>query len=55
MRQARIKRLAAKWRKYAEVFVKERTAYIDGFGNRKKRRKIEVLFNAIDNFSVMLR
>jgi hypothetical protein len=44
---------AIKWKKYAEVFIKERIICIDGFGKPKKRRKVEILFNIINEFDVM--
>jgi hypothetical protein len=46
---------SVKWEKYAEILFREKTAIINGFGNRKKRRKIDVLFNVIHNFKDMFK
>jgi hypothetical protein len=46
---------AIKWKEYAEVLIKDKIAYINGFSNRKKRRKIEVMFNVVDNFQIMIK
>jgi hypothetical protein len=44
-----------KWKLYAEVLINEKVALIEGFGRRKKRRRIEVLFNYIMKFNYLVR
>jgi hypothetical protein len=44
-----------KWKRYAEILIEEKTAYINGFGKSKKRRKVDILFNIIDNFRGMFK
>jgi hypothetical protein len=40
---------AIKCEMYPEMLFKKKLIYINGYGNRKKRRRIEVLYNAINN------
>jgi hypothetical protein len=42
-----------KWRKYAEILINEKTAYVEGFGRRKKGEKIETIFLCVQKLGFM--
>jgi hypothetical protein len=42
-----------KWKKYTEINVNEEALLFEGFGKKKKRKKIETLFNCIKKLNIM--
>jgi hypothetical protein len=44
---------AVKWRKYAEINSRDESLLFEGFNKKKKRRRIEVLFNCMQKFNLI--
>lgn len=46
---------AIKWEVYAEILFNGKLIIMNGFGNRKKRRKIDILYDIINSFQRMFK